>query len=213
MWSTRWSPRLRQGDVFGLVDFPLAKAGYGRLLPESSPAATPTVEDTQLLTIRGGKRYAVVVSHDCEFNEGKRAHFLAARLQEIPKDDRQNTDRLAELWRGNDYRACAAAGQPVALDAFIVPELPGLTSDPMLVNFVSTTAFPMKFRSEMLKLKRAEMEHSQRCLFREKLAAFFGRPADDVAEEYKIDIPDDPAELVWREAPVAESEASPTGDT
>ena len=137
------------------------------------------------MTVHAEPRYAVVVSHDCEFDDRKRAHFLAARLQELPKKERKDPEKLQILFRGNDYRGAAQARFPVALDSFIVEPVAGVFDDPMLVNFASITPFAMKFRLEMLRLERAEMDSDQRSLLREKLAVFFGRHAEDVPAEYK----------------------------
>ncbi len=57
----------------------------------------------------------------------------------------------------------------------------------------------MKSREDMLKLKRAEMEHEHRVLLREKLALFIARTQDDISDEDKVPIPDDPSELAWQE--------------
>jgi hypothetical protein len=40
------------------------------------------------------------------------------------------------------------------------------------------TPFPMKMRSGFAAVKRAEMRHDQRVLFRDKLAWFVGRVAE-----------------------------------
>jgi hypothetical protein len=41
----------------------------------------------------------------------------------------------------------------------------------------------------LVAAKRAERTHDHRMLFREKLAWFFGRHADDINDAEKIDVP------------------------
>jgi hypothetical protein len=54
------------------------------------------------------------------------------------------------------------------------------------------------------RLKRAELEHDHRLLLRGKLGAFFSRKAKDVADELKLDRPDDPSALEWVDPPPEE---------
>lgn len=210
MYAARWSPRLRQGDVFGEVHFPLPKAGYGLVAPEASPAVAAQSTGPHRLIVPGSPRYAVVLSHDCEFNDRKRAHFLAARIQEPP--GRVTPDLIDELRRGNEHRARVAEGRPIQLDMFLLEPLEGVFDSPRVVNFCSITPFPMQLREDMLRLKRAELEHRHRHLLREKLAAFVGRRTDDVDEDFKEEIPTDPSELRWKELPVPD-DPQPEGST
>jgi hypothetical protein len=65
----------------------------------------------------------------------------------------------------------------------------------------------MKFREEMFSLKRAEMDHPDRVLLREKLHFFLARNQADISDELKAPPPDDPAELEWAEIAVGDDGA------
>lgn len=147
--------------------------------------------------------YAMVVSHDCEFNPGKRHFFLAARLDRMPHDARNDSTLIDELRAGNDYRQRSSKGNPIALDAFFLEPIPGVLDDEYgyVANFASITPFSMKFKKDLLRLKHAELEHSHREQLRAKLAIFFGRLAGDVSNDLKVDRPADPATLEWRDPP------------
>ena len=227
MWSEdRWTPWLRQGDVFGPVDFPLQRSAFPRISPPASPATAaletqapsgvePFATGPQAL-IQTAVAYAVVVSHDCEFNPGKRNFFLAARVDRMPHDVRNDSALVDELRAGNDYHARSSEGNPIALDAFFLEPISGvLYGEPGYVaNFTSITPFSMKFKKDLLKLKRAELKHSHREQLRAKLAVFFSRSSDDVADELKVERPPDPGTLEWRDPPPDEQpdDAGPVVD-
>jgi hypothetical protein len=146
----------------------------------------------------------MVVSHDCEFNPGKRNFFLAARIDLMPHHVRNDRALVDELRAGNDYRARSSDGNPIERGAFFLEPIPGVLDDEpgYVANFTSITPFSMKFKKDLLKLKRAELEHSpHREQLRDKLALFFRRPTPDVADEYKVDRPTDPGTLEWRDPP------------
>lgn len=215
MWSeARWTPWLRQGNVFGLVNFPLQRSAFARLGTPASPGAAAALEPGSASAVEpfaNGPQaliqttvaYAMVVSHDCEFNPGKRNFFLAARVDRMPHDRRNDKALIDELRAGNDYRARSSEGNPVDLGAFFLEPIPNvLDGEPGYVaNFTSITPFSMKFKKDLLKLKRAELEHSHREQLRAKLAVFFGRGGDDVADELKVDRPGDQDTLEWRDPP------------
>src|SRR4051812_40457558 len=100
MYEARWSPRLRQGDVFGPIFFPLAKRGMRLVTVETSASLEGDAPDVQEAMVSGASRHAVVLSHDCEFNEGKRPFFVVGRIQSLPRD--VSEERLEELRLGND---------------------------------------------------------------------------------------------------------------
>jgi hypothetical protein len=190
VYCGRWSPGLRQGDIFGQVLFPLAVA---KLRQTSQAGAWLAGEDqaTHALEMPAKHVYAVVISHDCEFNEGKRDQFLAARIRQL--DPRLTEDQLQELRSGNEAAARAEAGETVAIDTFYLDPLPGVFDEPRLVDFCTITPFPMKVATAACTLKRAELEHEDRVRLREKLALFVGRTAEDVPEDQKFDAPSEVA--------------------
>ncbi len=151
----------------------------------------------------------MVVSHDCEFNPGKRHFFLAARVDQMPHQVRNDNALIDELRAGNDYRARSSEGNPIALDAFFLEPIPDvLDGEPGYVaNFASITPFSMKFNKDLLKLKRAELDHRHRVQLRAKLAVFFGRSGEDVSNDLKVDRPADSATLEWRDPPPDEEPA------
>jgi hypothetical protein len=144
--------------------------------------------------------YAMVVSHDCEFNEGKRDQFLAARTRHL--DPRLTEEELEELRSGNNAAARAEAGEAVAIDTFYLDPLPGVFETPRIVDFCTMTPFPTKLVSDAAKLKLAELEHEERVRLREKLALFVGRTAEDISNDEKFDAP-----LIGGQEEAAEPEA------
>lgn len=187
--------------------------------PAASPAAdVPEQKEVRPVTpfsvgpqaiIQTTVAYAMVVSHDCEFNRGKRHFFLAARVDRVRHEARSDSALIDELRAGNDYRARSSTGNPIELGAFFLEPIIGVLDDETgyVANFTSITPFSMKFNRDLLKLKRAELEHSHREQLRAKLAIFFGRPGVDVVDEFKVDRPEDPGSLEWRDPPPDEQPA------
>jgi hypothetical protein len=203
VYTERWSPRLRQGDVFGPIYYPLSKkAGFQRVSPETSIAVSVAEVGITQLLVSGSERLAVVVSHDCEFSEGKRDHFSIARLQALPRDVLTSDDKLEELRAGNNYLARAREGHPAAIDTFLYEPLSGQFEEPHILNLQSIVPLPIALKEEMLRCKRAELEHEHRSYLRAKVGAFFGRDSADIPEEHKITPPSDPSTLVWTDIPV-----------
>lgn len=215
MWSEdRWTPWLRQGDVFGPVDFPLQRSAFARIGIPASPGAAAALEPQAASVVEpftSGPQaliqttvaYAMVVSHDCEFNPGKRHFFLAARVDRMPHEVRTDRALIDELRAGNDYRARSSEGNPIELGAFFLEPIPSALDGELgyVANLTSITPFSMKFKKDLLKLKRAELEHSHRELLRAKLAVFFGRPGGDVPDDLKVDRPAEGDTLEWRDPP------------
>src|SRR5579862_7324579 len=130
MYSPRWSPGLRQGDVLGKINFPLPKSTI-QWMVSGGLAALPGGQPTAAV-IQATPRFVAVVSHDCEFNEDKRLHFLVARIDDLgPVSDEQ----IAFLRRGNDVEASAGEGREFPVDSFILDPLPGAFDKPMRINF------------------------------------------------------------------------------
>jgi hypothetical protein len=183
--------------VFGLIDYPSAKAGLSRGSTPASAPAHGNIGVANMAIMVSSPRYALVVSHDCDFNEDKRDFFLAASLHELTPKDRK-PERLEKLRLDNDARRHTAAHQ-IALRAFLIEPIAGHFDEPQLAVFDTITPIAMKFKAEMLKLKRAEMDHEHRVMLREKLALFVARQQDDIAQELKVTPPEDPAELEWQD--------------
>ena len=126
----------------------------------------------------------IVLSHDCEFNEDKRSHFIVARIDSI--DRRISAGDLAELEFGNDVQAAAREGRRIALDGFVLPANDQIMEGRFRVNFTAAASWPMRYADDALKLKRAELDHDARTLLRRKVAYFFGRDADDIPDDQKM---------------------------
>jgi len=142
-------------------------------------------------------RYALVVSHDCDFNEGKRDFFLAASIHDLTPQD-SKPERLEKLRLDNDADRHTPANQ-IALRGFLLEPVPGIFEEPKMAVFDTITPIAMKFRVDMLRVKRAEMAHEHRVMLRKKLGLFISREENDISDELKIAPPPDPSELEWQE--------------
>jgi hypothetical protein len=184
VWAERWSPDLRQGDVIGEILFPqLGKTfdvlGSSRsLIPEAEP-------QIQQVVLPATPQLLVIVSHDCEFNEGKRNKVLVARVQGVPGN--LSGEQREHLRRSNDI-ATLADEDIAGVDSFLLQPIPSVTEQERVVNFATITPLPMGLREELRSQKRAEMAHGERLLFRRKLAWFLGgRGDDDISDDERID--------------------------
>lgn len=146
------------------------------------------------------RRYVIVVSHDCDFNQGNREFFLVARLHPLSRGQKAE-DKLELLRRGNDPRERTGAGRRIGINVFLIEPVPGHFDEPMIGSFELIIPVSVNFREHMLKRKIAEMEHHDREWLRGKLAIFLARPEDDISEDLKMPIPTDPALQVWQEIP------------
>jgi hypothetical protein len=187
-----WSPGLRQGDIVGPVMLPLI--GKDLMFIGSAAALTRTSPEQGVsqVIIKTEERYVAVVSHDCEFNEAKRNKLLVARLQGVPGN--LAPEELDRLLASNDIEAVLAADPDATIagvDSFVVdPILPCFEAS-HVVNFATITALPMSMKGDLTATKKAEMDHDHRVLFRTKLAWFFGRVADDIPDDERIQPPQD----------------------
>ncbi|HXH89847.1 MAG TPA: hypothetical protein VNI55_14705 [Gaiellaceae bacterium] len=128
-------------------------------------------------------RLLVVLSHDCEFNERKRTHFVVARIESISA--KTSEEELAAMQFANDYSAAVAAEARIPLDTYYLDPVPGAFEVPMRVNFACLASLPMETAADVLSVKRAELLHEERVKFRRKAGVFFGRDADDIPDEEK----------------------------
>jgi hypothetical protein len=181
VYSDRWSSQLRQGDIFGEIPLPLLKGkevyGYSGGL-----AGTPQQIPVHV-QIPTPPRWVIVVSHDCEFNEDKRTHFVVARIDSInPKTE---PEEIEQLKYANDYARAVADKKQIPLDTFYLEPVEGAFEVAMRANFACLASLPMDYCEEALRLKQAELAHEQRILFRRKVGVFFGRDADDAPDDTK----------------------------
>lgn len=182
MYSERWSPSLRTGDVVGPIRFPLLTGDLRVQAKVASLADAGGEADSFIVPAK--QRYAVVLSHDCEFNEGKRDFFLLARLQRLPH--RLPEQDLADLRASNDVEDRVKQGQEVAgLDSFVFSPLAGHFEEEHVSVFWSMTPIPMSRAQDLQAVKRAELEHATRLLLRKKLGLFFVRGSEDIPDEEK----------------------------
>lgn len=129
-------------------------------------------------------KYVAVVSHDCEFNEGKRDRLLVARMSSV--DKRWDEERLESLRQSNDVEARHEAGEEVnSVDSFLLEAIPDEFESCHLALFSTLTPFSMSLAKSLHLAKKAELDHQQRLLFRRKLAWYFMRNPDDVPDDEK----------------------------
>jgi hypothetical protein len=191
MYSERWSPGLRQGDIIGPMPMPIMGSDFTVGFRARSLIAPASGEADLTVTIPAAKVLATVISHDCEFNEGKRNKLLVARLQGVQKN--LTVEQRQALRDSNDVQAMSDAGLNVAgVDAFLFSPLVDVFDDEQVANFATITPLPMKMAEDLRAQKRAELDHETRVLFRLKLAWFVGRAADDIPDDEKVDAPGGP---------------------
>jgi hypothetical protein len=184
VYSELWSPGLRQGDVVGPIAFPLLGAQFQRVAPSGTLVEAPPPGTTTGIIVSAESSFVVIVSHDCEFNEGKRNKLLVARLQSMP--GHFTAAQSNDLRESNDLEARVAKHVPVAgIDNWVFAPIVSAFETEQVANFGTITPLPMKLFGELVYVKRAELLHEQRALFRKKLAYFVGRDADDVPESEK----------------------------
>ena len=182
MYSDLWSPTLRQGDILGPLPVPLVGKQLDVVSKFDDLSAQTGGPPVQML-VPAARRYVAVLSHDCEFNEGKRDRLLLARVGEV--DKRLDADAIAELRVSNDVEGRHAAKKSVdGVDSFVLDPLDGVFDSPKLIVFTTTTPWPAAAQMirKLQAAKVAELEHEHRLLLRRKLAWFFLRSPDDVPQ-------------------------------
>lgn len=155
----------------------------------SGSLITPAVGEADLtVTLPAARILLTIISHDCEFNEAKRNKLLVARLQ--PPQGNLSEEQREDLRASNDVEARSEAGLDVAaVDHFLFSPAPGVLADEQVAAFTTITPLPMKMADDLYSVKRAELTHENRVLFRRKLAWFFGRGGEDIPDDEKIDAP------------------------
>jgi hypothetical protein len=172
----------------GRIFFPYLGAEVQTLATTRSLVEEVAGAPTERVIVPGDRRFVVIVSHDCEFNVGKRNRLLVARIEPVP--GHLKPEQLDDLRESNDVRARAAAGKTVAgVDSFVLAPLPGAFEIEQIAVFTTITPLPMKMAEGLRSAKRAEMNHDARVLFRDKLAWFVGRAEDDISDDEKADAP------------------------
>ncbi len=184
MYSPVWSPRLRQGDIVGPLFLPTLGKNFQWVTPGTSLTGTLADQKAGKVLIDGEYHLLAVVSHCCEFNEGKRNKFLVARLQSPPGN--LTAEQMEALEKSNDVEARAEEKESIAgVDTFLLDPLPDYFEQPQVVVFTAITPVPMSMREDFAKSKLAELDQATRERFRSKLAWFFGRHAEDIPDEEK----------------------------
>jgi hypothetical protein len=146
VYSNLWSPGLRQGDIVGEIPFPLHTKKSQFL---TSPGTITGFELVpEMAIVQAKKQYVAVVSHDCEFNEDKRQHFLVAKVEVLQHD--LTKEQLATLRAENDIEASGAA----QLDTFYLDPIDGTFDRPRRVNFWTITPFAVSALDQFKSLKR-----------------------------------------------------------
>lgn len=182
MYSELWSPSLRQGDVLGPLYVPMVGNKQTVISSLVGPGGGVGDEVEQML-FPAKSRYVTVVSHDCEFNEGKRDRLLVARMQNTPRDDPELVEKLRQ---SNDVEARHAAKEQVdGVDNFLFEPLEGAFEYPYVAVFSTIIPFPAADVVGYQRIKKAELTHEHRLLFRTKLAWYFVRGPEDVPEDEK----------------------------
>lgn len=174
--------------MVGPIALPLLGTEFEVITPTRSLTKDLTASASGKLIIDAPNSLVAVVSHDCEFNEGKRNKLLVARLQNLPGN--LTEERTEAIWASNDVEARVATGEPVAVvDNFALDPLTGVFDRPQVVSFTTITPLPMAMASDLLAAKRGELTHDVRVRLRKKLAWFLGRDADDIPDAEKSDAP------------------------
>jgi hypothetical protein len=188
VYSDRWSGRLRQGDILGPIAFPNLGVDFSVSF-RSRSLVTPTDQPDKLtITMPAEDTLVTVISHDCEFNEGKRNKLLVAKLQPVPRN--LSLDEREALRQSNDVVARIKAKLTVAgVDSFLFAPLDGVFDEEQVANFGTITPLPMKMAEELRSMKRAELDPDARVLFRFKLAHFVARETEVIDDPEKRDLP------------------------
>jgi len=174
----------------GPAFLPTIGKSFETVIQESSLTGDTDSQRRRKVIVDGDYHYLAVISHCCEFNDGKRNKFLLARLKGVPGNF--SDDDLRALRLSNNVAKRAEEGADVAgVDAFVVEPIPNAFESEQVVAFTTITAFPIAMRNDLAKVKRAEMDHAARVQFREKLAWFLGRSGDDIPEDEKS-VPPEP---------------------
>lgn len=200
MYSARWTQgRLRQGDIVGPILYPKLKGNPQQRHNPEGWGGDANVNYS--LEMPAEHRYAVVITHDCDFTAARRDQFLLARINNFGRD--VTDEQRAEIRMANDavrieneveesdaeVEGSDAEVRFEYLDTFVVSELPGHLNEEMLVNFSTIFPWPKSMIPVVLDLKRAEMEHQHRIRLRQKLGFYFAREAEDEPDERKVDAP------------------------
>jgi hypothetical protein len=188
VYASRWSPGLRQGDILEDVFFPSLAAQVKMITTESSLTPTGTAAPAESVIVPGKRTFVAVLSHDCEFNEGKRNRLLLARIESIPGN--LTEEQREDLRESNDVLRRSTTSDNVAgADSFVLAPLPSCFDAEQVIAFTTITPFPMKMKDAFCDAKRAELEHAVRVQLRGKVAWFFGRDAEDIPDAEKFDPP------------------------
>lgn len=191
MYSDLWSPTLRQGDIVGPLHVPSVRKDLQIVTAAAGGVATSSggshAVKQALVDVK--QAHVAVMSHDCEFNDGKRNRFLVAVLQSIPGN--LTSERIDELVSSNNIEPILRSGGTVAgADSFVVDPVPGAFSERRVISFTQIFSWPMGAADDLQRCKRAEMLHEVRLLLRHKFSWFFLRGTEDIPADEKM-LPED----------------------
>jgi hypothetical protein len=185
VYAALWSRDLRQGDVFGLTLYPKLK--NQPQIVQKPKGWAPGAGSEVALEYPADKQYAVVISHCCEFREGKRERFLIARVQKFP--ERMESEMRAAIEASN-AAVRVDEHQPERrewLEFFVLDPVAGCFEDKRLVDFTTIMSVNKAMRGHIDDEKKAELEQPYREQFRKKLGLFLARDAPDVKQDRRIE--------------------------
>lgn len=196
---------LRQGDIIKDVYFPRYSLSDLRILHRFGDDGEMQFADGAI--VKAEKRFAIVLSQCCEFNEGKRNAFslgamqpaseflgqqrsLAAMVRGFLQPPRWLAVTLAELvpWPKSasgqmaldDLRRANRvdpSSENKAVNVFLL-EADGIyLTEPYIANFSQVVSVSMKALKHVTRSKVLEMEQAQRRQFQLKLGYFYAREA------------------------------------
>lgn len=188
MYSEQWSPGLRQGDVVGPIPIPLLNATPGTVRADRAFVAGSQSDAIDKFLIDAPQAYAAILSHDCEFTEDKAPRIVLGRIQRLPGN--YAAEMIERVRRSNDVRRVLGTDTEAKIDgvnSFLLDEIPGHLDGDWTANFASVFSYANAdgMVAQLLAVKRAELVHEQRILFKTKLAWFDYRGSDDVPAEEK----------------------------
>lgn len=190
--------KLRQGDVIRGVLLPRFSLSDIRLISRSDPGGNPKFDGRTIVTT--GEHFAVVLSHCCEFNTGKRRSFSMSALRPLRDylgahlfgDDRwginvaelvalarspykgKNTKQTLELLRKAN-KVDLTSGTVDAANLFLYDQDGDNLGEPYVADFTRVTSLSMKDSQEILSRKVLQLDDEHRRMLKIKLGVFYSR--------------------------------------
>lgn len=157
---------LRQGDIIRDVIFPLYNLNNMWTISDLRSQETPRIQ------MQYTKTYAMVISQCCEFQEGKRKHFLVALIGTIPDVIKNNSENYERLKASNVLPEDPHRKSYV--DLFYLE--PHMNFSEAIVRLNRVTSIHMNNKQQILQNKILQLSDEARNLLKEKLGYFFMRP-------------------------------------